>query len=596
MAFVASAVRLVSLLHCISPVISACAQVENAQSSGWLDRDGITKKFSIQFAVTHWVAFTQISLTWPGEMVNVEHAYNVQSVEGHSRGETVIVALGRTASNPPQFVIMGTGTQTIRPRIECNTISQNNLPPPSPPHAIDCPLVPTYEALRTWDTGENVQITFQSWRDAGLVRLLYWGHTGLQIEAPVGATLRSTTVVGSDTLIVLQLGTSCEDRVVDDDGIVVSTPGQMTNCVPHRAETMHVTFNLAPPAVHNPRISCHVHEPPPPPPPGRVTPSGSGLVPSGGAPAAGASGGVSASGAPESALHGGYAPLVYSPPSPRPPSPPPSVRVGASVRSLPDCGLGATARVVRLQPTSRSTQSARIEIEPDHWLEGYIFLLGVSGSQLDIRDDVTNAGRLTPIIDPTGTMVLFGFSLGERTSAVQPQVVALTVTGGALNVRQLTCRPAPAPPPAAVELPTGTAGKAGESSVATLVSQLPYADKIGFIFVDATVSDIALIVIAVLLTVYMVVRQLCKACCSSGRERARVGGFELPTSDEGLSARTHHGCSSSRRERTSEGGREWRSRSREEVEDEDDDEEEDRSRGQRGARVGEMRLGAQVVD
>ena len=75
-----------------------------------------------------------------------------------------------------------------------------------------------------------------AWKDAaGIVRLLYWGQTGLQVEEPVGATVHRTTVIEGDTLIELQLGTSCEDRVVDADGIVVSQPGQMMNCVPHRA-------------------------------------------------------------------------------------------------------------------------------------------------------------------------------------------------------------------------------------------------------------------------------------------------------------------------------------------------------------------------
>ena len=259
----ASSRRTLALLFSVSCLVrsasAACASVDRAQSNGWLDRDGVTKRFSIQFNVVHWVPFTHISLTWPGEAVTLEHAYNVQREPGPP-SETVVVTLGRTATNPPTFVIMGIGTQSAAPQIHCNTAAIRNVPPPSPPHAIACDLQPVYNTLNTWwagpAPGENVEIVFRTWKDAGLVRLLYWGQTGLQVEAPVGATVHRTTVIEGDTLIELQLGTSCEDRVVDADGIVVSQPGQMMNCVPHRAETMHVTFNLKPPALHPPQISC----------------------------------------------------------------------------------------------------------------------------------------------------------------------------------------------------------------------------------------------------------------------------------------------------------------------------------------------------
>ena len=89
-----------------------------------------------------------------------------------------------------------------------------------------------------------------------MVQLRYWGQIGMSVEGTVGAIVTKTQSQGSDTLITLQLGTSCEDRVIDNDGIVVSQPGQQINCVPHRAETMHVTFNLHPPALHPPQIAC----------------------------------------------------------------------------------------------------------------------------------------------------------------------------------------------------------------------------------------------------------------------------------------------------------------------------------------------------
>ena len=573
----AAAVRLLALLHCIAPVSSACASVDPAQSSGWLDRDGVTNKFSIQFHVSRWVSFTQISLTWPGEVVNVEHVYNAETAPGGAHGQTVVIALGRTATNPPQFVIMGTGTQSIRPRIECNTASQTSLPPPSPPHATACPLEPTYNTLNTWDRGENVEIVFRTWRDAGLVHLRYWGQTALQLEAPIGASVKTTTVVDGATLITLQLGTSCEDRVVDADGVIVSQPGQMMNCVPHRAETMHVTFNLRPPALHPPQISCHEHEPPPPPPPG------SGFI--GGA-TAGPAIGIGGGGAPADALNGGYAPQFRPPPSPRPPSPPPTISVGSSVRSLPDCAIGATARVVQLQPASGGTESARIEIEPEHWLEGYIFLLGVSGSQLDIRDDVMHAVRLTPIIDPSGTMVLFGFTLRARPDDGDA-VVELTITGSALNLRQVTCRPAPAPPPAIIEDSSPAVEElVTTSTVREFVTTLPYGEKLDFIFIDATMSDLLLIGLAVFLTVFMAVRHLCAACRGDGggrHQRARGDGQELPMSENGLGARAYRGGARGESgSRPRESGRQWR---RHDDDDDDSASEEDEEASNRRAQV-----------
>ena len=150
---------------------------------------------------------------------------------------------------------------------------------------------------------------------------------------------------------------------------------------------------------------------------------------------------------PTDAKGGGYAPLFHPPPPPPPPPSPPVIHVGTSVRSLTDCALGATATVVRLEPGPVTT-TAHVEIRPDHWLEGYIFLLGVSGELLDIGQS-NHASRLPPSIDASGTMVVFGFGLTEQPS--RHPVVELAVKGASLQMRQLTCRPAPGPPPAFVD-------------------------------------------------------------------------------------------------------------------------------------------------
>lgn len=516
------ALAALSLAAVATPVRGGrCASIDLAQSSGWLDRDGVTSRFSIQFNVVHWVPFTRIEIKWIGDQVNVEHAYNAQTEPGV--GETVVVVLGRTATNPPQFVLMGSGTQSTSPHIECNTATHNNVPPPSPPHADSCPLGAVYKTINTWwapPAGENVEIVFRTWRDAGLVRLRFWGQTGLQIESPVGATVHGISVVDGDSLIVLQLGTSCEDRVVDADGVVVSQPGQRMNCVPHRAETMHVTFNLRPPALHPPQISCHEVEPPPPP--RSINGAASAVEPPQIEP-------------PRDAVAGGYAPRLgppMPPPPPSPPPPPPELHVGSSVRSLPDCAVGATATIVGLQPRPDGSARAHIEIRPDHWLEGFVFMLGVSGSKLDIGEGITHASRLLPSIDPSGTMIIFSFALTALPrQSTDSAVVEVTLIGASLQIRQLTCRPAPAPPPW-----TGSSTDGAEKEEAT--DRVPWM----LTFVDASMSDLLLVGFAALLAVFMAAkhgRDAARCCFSSGRERTRVGGFEsaLPTSEEDAAMR-----------------------------------------------------------
>jgi hypothetical protein len=217
--------------------------------------------------------------------------------------------------------------------------------------------------------------------------------------------------------------------------------------------------------------------------------------------------------------------------------------MGAEVRSLPDCALGAVATAVEVQPTGVGPMvRARIEIQPDHWLAGYIFLLGVSGSQLDIGDVVTHASRLTPTIDPSGTMVLFGFTLNDLpgASADRP-VVEIELTGAFLQLRQLTCRPAPAPPPVM-----------SDSSESMLAGYIPDDLKemtSGMIIFDASVSDLLLVGLAAILTLVMLLRHCrdLRACCG-GHSSTRVEGFELPTSEYDVGMRAHTGTPRSSRD------------------------------------------------
>ena len=61
-----------------------------AQSASWIDRDGVTDRFSLRFHVTHWVAFTQILIRWP-ETVEVEHVYEANLLRQTGKEEATDV-------------------------------------------------------------------------------------------------------------------------------------------------------------------------------------------------------------------------------------------------------------------------------------------------------------------------------------------------------------------------------------------------------------------------------------------------------------------------------------------------------------------------
>ena len=64
--------RLPLLATFVVPVLSVCARVNTAQSNGWLDRDQVTKRFSLQLDVIgKWVPFTTVKL--PGQAYGGEH-------------------------------------------------------------------------------------------------------------------------------------------------------------------------------------------------------------------------------------------------------------------------------------------------------------------------------------------------------------------------------------------------------------------------------------------------------------------------------------------------------------------------------------------
>ena len=130
-------------------------------------------------------------------------------------------------------------------------------------------------------------------------------------------------------------------------------------------------------------------------------------------------------------------------------------------------------------------------------------------------------------------MILVGFTLAALplASAEHP-VVTLELEGAFLQLRQLTCRPAPAPPPVMSD----------SSEESKLAGIIPADLTSGMILFDASVSDLLLVGLAAILTLVMLLRHCrdLRACCG-GHSSTRVEGFELPTSEDDVGTRAHLG-------------------------------------------------------
>ena len=490
----------------------------------------MTEKFSLQVDVINWQPFAKIELRWDGASVAVDPAnvHNAQLVSSETTASAIVIQLGEHAASPPAFQIMGQGTQRKDPAISCTTSFLRELPPPSPPGPMHCDLQPQYTTKNSWQgrtPGQTVEIKFSSWRDAAFVRLYYWGQTNLQVVGPVHAVVHTTSVVndGKDSVITLQLGTSCEETVIDSLGVVVAQAGQQMNCVPHRAETMNVAFTLHPAALHPPRISCHDIEPPPPPPHGQAASGQDQINP------------------PADALDGGYAPRFGPPSPPVPAPPPPFLRLGSTVRtSGSDCSISALASVTALEQHDHRMK-ARIAIQPVAWAPGRIMVLGVSGTELDLGDEnlpnerVLHATRLLPPeVDSSGRIVLFKFRL-QQTTPAEPRF-EVTLKGIDMHLATLSCRPADRQPPTSQQPERSQAPLRVAEEV--VVRQAPAS----FVWFEASVSDITLLSVAVLMILYLAGTRwhAIRSMLQGGANARTFHGFELPTTEEdaGMERRT----------------------------------------------------------
>ena len=85
-------------------------------------------------------------------VVKEQDVFDATLVEktGFSGKHDLTVELGAAPPNDGShatFLLMGTGTRDKYPTIEC---THEASPPPSPPHAADCDLGPTYELVSSY--------------------------------------------------------------------------------------------------------------------------------------------------------------------------------------------------------------------------------------------------------------------------------------------------------------------------------------------------------------------------------------------------------------------------------------------------------------
>ena len=359
------------------------AQLDRVNSNYW-DNTVLgqpTESFSITVKITsRWPPFAHIKLTWVAP-VEIKHVYGAEActkgcpnlifVPTDDAATMLTAQLGPQKHENMAITIAGTGSR-VPPTVVCLTESEwSKAPPPAPPHASDCVLKPEYNIRNSWDAGESVEITFGAWEESGhLLRLYYWGQTSLQIEQPVHASIRSSAPHNQGYLVELKLGESCHITAVGpnahasgtDSGTDRGENGPARNCVPETVDPSQqrmVSFQIKPPALHTPHITCHDPWTPPPPPPQPPSP-----------------------------------PPKPSPPPLRPSPPPPPM----SVASDSHCSLGGEAVVdgtQRCVPNSggcvledltvvEGTELRHVHVTMNHWTPGYIVDIEVGGYEIEV--------------------------------------------------------------------------------------------------------------------------------------------------------------------------------------------------------------------
>lgn len=105
---------------------NACAQIISERSSVWIDK-GVdkggsltrVKRFVFRVHMREWVPNAQVTLDWGDADLQLENIYDAQPIDGYDGSGPVTLELGANPSEPGQFLMMGTGTNSFHPKITC---------------------------------------------------------------------------------------------------------------------------------------------------------------------------------------------------------------------------------------------------------------------------------------------------------------------------------------------------------------------------------------------------------------------------------------------------------------------------------------------
>ena len=384
---------------------SACGRISE-QSNIWTDANrGFRWNFDlhVQFPLSadpeYMEKTVRVEFSRPLTIESVDPQGAVIATNGGDRFVEVQVSpsyVGHEYFSIHGFREGGPREDLMSPSITCS--GGADVPPPAPPHAADCDLMPTYGSYPlggTREAGSVVTLKLARWTPFRAFTLVYYGQEGLLVSKMEGGTIQHNPQHLGDALMGFSFA-------LDPQG------SQGLRCDGHPA---CIEFEVTPQPHHKPHITCVDSPPPIPPSPPPVPPPM----------------------------------LPLPPPVPSPahrPSPPPP----ATVRASAECALGGSAKVVSNSQGGTGKSTVRIVVTMDAWSKGYVVTLGLSGEALL----VTHAIHAIP--QPQGPLLpdamrSFSFKLEDEPIELPAFAVVLETRSWG-RIAALTCSaPVKSPPP-----------------------------------------------------------------------------------------------------------------------------------------------------
>ena len=378
-----------------------CATINPAQSNGWADENG-KKRFSINVHVEQWVPYTELILSW-ATPIEIESIYHAKLLKLRNRGHDLHVELEVTPSAGKSFIVMGSGSSSIHPQINCKALEG---PPPSPPHAGDCDLGMTYEIKEAYADTATFDIHLRRWSTTRTITVAFWGQR-IDVDGISNAEMTSSkySIATGDSVSKFLLSAP---PICVGDGVDTETGAAWKqDC---DSFTPSFTFHASPIPRRPPHVICHDPWPPPPPP----------SMPSPPPPC----------------------PAPPTKPGPAPPPPP-----GPVVVAPASCMLGGVARLAAYLPRRGDHDVVRIVVEPDFWKVGYLVDVGLSGREVEVEH--LSHVTLMPAVQMDADATTFSFSLQNGAAAFSFEAHGLDLALAALDCRAppagTETRTAPAP-------------------------------------------------------------------------------------------------------------------------------------------------------